>query len=336
MEGEFPKYDAFLVLDADNILKSNYITEINKVLSDGYEIVTSYRNSKNYGDNWISAGYGLWFMRESKYLNGPRMKLSTSCAVSGTGFIFSSKVLDHYGGWKFFTLTEDIEFTVCNITDGKKVGYASKAELFDEQPTTFSQSYRQRLRWCRGYYQVIKRYGLKLIKGMFSGSFSCYDMTMQIMPAAVLSALCLILNFGYALLNFIDQMDWITFGSSLFSTLFSMFAAIFVLGVITTISEWRHIYCSTTKKVIYMFTFPFFMTTYLPIAVIAIFKNPSWQPIKHNRSMSLDEITSKFSHKEQKFNGISVIEPGADAERVTTDSNETEHFNDNSDIDITA
>ena len=66
---------------------------MNETFSDGHDIVTSYRNSKNYGDNWISAGYGLWFLRESKYLNHARMLLGTSCAVSGTGFLFSRKVL---------------------------------------------------------------------------------------------------------------------------------------------------------------------------------------------------------------------------------------------------
>ena len=62
--------------------------------SDGYQIVTSYRNSKNYGDNWISAGYALWFLRESRYLNHARFLLGTSCAVSGTGFLFSRRVLE--------------------------------------------------------------------------------------------------------------------------------------------------------------------------------------------------------------------------------------------------
>ena len=46
-------YDAYLVLDADNILDPNFLSEIEKVYSAGYEIVTCYRNSKNYGDNWI-------------------------------------------------------------------------------------------------------------------------------------------------------------------------------------------------------------------------------------------------------------------------------------------
>lgn len=57
-------YDAFLVLDADNLLDSGYIKAMNDALSGGCEIVTGYRNSKNFGDNWISAGYSLWFLRE--------------------------------------------------------------------------------------------------------------------------------------------------------------------------------------------------------------------------------------------------------------------------------
>ena len=55
-------YDGFFIFDADNILDENYITEMNKTFNDGYDAVTSYRNSKNFGDNWISHGYVLWFL----------------------------------------------------------------------------------------------------------------------------------------------------------------------------------------------------------------------------------------------------------------------------------
>ena len=98
-------FDAFIVLDADNVIAPNYITEMNKTFSDGYGIITSYRNSKNYGDNWISAGYALWFLREARYLNNARMLLGSSCAVSGTGFLFSGEILERCGGWNFFLLT---------------------------------------------------------------------------------------------------------------------------------------------------------------------------------------------------------------------------------------
>ena len=76
------------------------------------------RNSKNYGTNWISAGYALWFLRESRFLNGARMKLGTSCAISGTGFLVSSKMIQKDGGWKYNLLTEDIEFSTDHIIRG--------------------------------------------------------------------------------------------------------------------------------------------------------------------------------------------------------------------------
>jgi cellulose synthase/poly-beta-1,6-N-acetylglucosamine synthase-like glycosyltransferase len=190
-------YDAFFVFDADNLLEKNYITEMNKTYSDGYQIVTSYRNSKNYGDNWISAGYALWFLRESQYLNKARMLLGTSCAVSGTGFMFSREILEKVGGWKFYFLTEDIEFTVHNVVEGVKIGYCKDAVIYDEQPTKFSQSWKQRMRWSRGYLRFSENTETA-DKGVFKGSFACFDMSMVIMPAIVLSILSIIINISAA------------------------------------------------------------------------------------------------------------------------------------------
>lgn len=89
--------------------------------------------------------------------------LGTNCAISGTGFLLSSKVVQKYGGWKFHLLTEDIEFSIVNAIEGERIGYCGKAILYDEQPTTFRQSWTQRLRWSKGFYQVIWKYGTSLI-----------------------------------------------------------------------------------------------------------------------------------------------------------------------------
>ena len=121
---------------------------MNVTFSQGYDIITCYRNSKNYGDNWISAGYGLWFLRESRYLNLARMRLGSSCGVSGTGFLFSAAVLAlQGGGWPFHLLTEDIEFTIDHVVRGVRIGYCPEAIVYDEQPVSFRQSWAQRLRW---------------------------------------------------------------------------------------------------------------------------------------------------------------------------------------------
>ena len=125
-------YDAFLVFDADNVLDPGYFTAMNRTFSQGYDIITSYRNSKNYDENWITAGYALWFLRESRFLNGARMKLNTSCAISGTGFLVSSKTIREDDGWKYNLLTEDIQFSTDHIVRGHKIGYCKDAVLYDE------------------------------------------------------------------------------------------------------------------------------------------------------------------------------------------------------------
>ena len=283
-------HDAYLVLDADNVISSDFVTEINRTYTDGYEIVTCYRNSKNYGDNWISAGYALWFLRESRYLNGARTLLGNSCAVSGTGFLFSRRILEKCGGWHYFLLTEDIEFSVDNIVRGEKIGYASGAVLYDEQPVSFAQSWRQRMRWSRGYLQVIVRYGRELIKGIFRGDFSCFDMTMNICPAAVLTCFSVIINGCAAISNLIGGGSLQSLGISVLTTLTNLYLTMFLVGGITTVTEWRSIHCPAYKKLLYVFTFPVFMFTYLPICVASFFKNPQWKPISHSRNLNLHQI----------------------------------------------
>lgn len=82
----------------------------------------------------------------------------------GTGFLFSRRVLEETGPWPFHLLTEDIQFSVDQVTRGRKIAFCPDAVLYDEQPTTFRQSWNQRLRWSKGYLQVFRGYGAKLLR----------------------------------------------------------------------------------------------------------------------------------------------------------------------------
>ena len=286
-------YEAYIIFDADNVLDPNYIAEMNKVFDNGYRIITSYRNSKNFDSNWITAGYSLWFLREAKYLNNARMSLGTSCAISGTGFLVSADVIEENGGWIHHLLTEDIEFTTDSIIKGEKIGYCANAVLYDEQPTQFNQSYTQRLRWAKGFYQVFKNYGAKLVKGTLKGSFSCFDMLMTISPAMLLTLISIFVNVIAIPVGIINHSpDLPLLIKTLAHTLANFYGLFFLLGTITAITEWNQIHCSKPKKVLYLFTFPLFMLTYVPIAIVALFRKIEWKPINHSVSKTLDEITA--------------------------------------------
>ena len=117
------QYDGYLIFDADNLVDPNFVSEMNKVFDSGnYGAITCYRNSQNFGANWISAGYAIWFLREARFLNFPRMLLGSNCHVSGTGFLISADVIRENGGWPYHLLTEDIEFSVSCALKGRRIG----------------------------------------------------------------------------------------------------------------------------------------------------------------------------------------------------------------------
>ena len=295
--GDYTAYDGYFIFDADNVIDKNYVKEMNKVFDRGYNVITSYRNSKNYDTNWITSGYSLWFIREAKYLNNPRMMLKTSCAVSGTGFLVNSSIIKKNNGWKFNLLTEDIQFSVVNILEGEKIGYCESAMFYDEQPTTFKQSWNQRMRWSKGFYQVMFRYGRELIAMMFKKRemfVSCYDMFMTLAPATLLSIGCILLNliflaYGATDVHMLRRILPGTLGSIAFAGV-NFYLLMFSIGFITLVTEWNKILATANKKIKSLFTFPLFMITYVPISLVALVKKVEWKPIAHSISKSVEEI----------------------------------------------
>lgn len=289
------QYEGYFIFDADNLLDANYVAEMNKVFDSGYRVVTSYRNSKNFDSNWISAGSALWFLREAKFLNHSRMILGTNCAVSGTGFLVSSEVIRAHGGWKYHLLTEDIQFSIDCACEGELVGYCPTAVFYDEQPVTFEQSWNQRLRWSKGFYQVFARYGKKLVCGIFKRhSFSCYDMLMTVAPAMLLTLASVAVNSFFFISAALSTPVAITLMKVTMSSIISSFVGFYLtllfFGTVTVISEWKRINTTTGCKILYTFTFPIFIFTYIPIAIVALFFKIEWKPIAHTISKSIEEF----------------------------------------------
>ena len=83
-------------------------------------------------------------------------------------------------------------------------------------------------------------------------------------------------------------MDSLT-SLALYSVIAS-YVSFFVMGLITTLTEWKNIYCNTQKKVLYLFTFPIFMFTYLPISIVALFAKIDWIQIPHSVAVTANQI----------------------------------------------
>lgn len=295
---EYPgKHEAFFIFDADNLLSRDYVTIMNDAFDQGYLALTSYRNSKNFGSSWISSAYATWFIREARYLNNARMICHTSCAVSGSGYLVSAKLIEGMKGWDFHTLTEDIQFSTFCAIHGVRIGYAP-AEFFDEQPVTLKASIKQRMRWTKGFYQVLFTYGRHMFKsiGKFH-RFAAYDMLMVVGPAMLLTLMCLLVNVTFIAVGSLSHGFLATDAEiemaigSVIMMLAYMYGTFFVMGLSTTITEWKHIHCPQKWRIFTnLVTFPLFMFTYVPLTVAALFLKVDWVPTPHDVSVTLDEV----------------------------------------------
>ena len=146
-------YDALLVFDADNIVDKNFLNVMNKKLCQGEVLVQGYRDIKNPTDTWVSGGYAIFYWTMNRLYHLARYNMGLSPLINGTAFMVKWDLLIDEG-WNTKTLTEDIEFALINISKGVKLGWAKDAIVYDEQPLTFKESWKQRERWSVRTYSM--------------------------------------------------------------------------------------------------------------------------------------------------------------------------------------
>ena len=114
---------------------------------------------------------------------------------------------------------------------------------------------------------------------------------MSILPAMILTMMSLLVSAAIIVLQLICRTS---FFPSLFRPcchpLFPPTSSCFVVGIITTITQWKHIRTSTARKIFFTFTFPFFMFTYVPICVASVFGKVEWKPIEHKVAVSIQQM----------------------------------------------
>lgn len=298
---EYPGvYEGFFVFDADNLVSPDFTTIMNDAFDQGYMAVTGYRNSKNFGSSWISAAYATAYLREARFLNNARMICGTSCAVSGSGYLVSARIIEAMHGWQFHTLTEDIQFSTFCAIHGVRIAYAP-AQFYDEQPVTFKASWKQRMRWTKGFYQVFFTYGAHLIKSMVRfRRFSAYDMFMTVAPGNLITLISILANGTFLIVGLLSHgflatdTEIATCFESIVMTLVALYQTYFWMGLFTTILERRSIHCTKRWRVVLnVLTFPLFMFTYIPLIVAALFLKVDWVPTPHSISLTLDEVVGE-------------------------------------------
>jgi len=160
-------FEGYFIFDADNLLNTDYITKMNNAFDSGEKIITSYRNTKNFDENWIASTYALHWLRSVRVNHRARSIFRLATNIQGTGFLFANEIVKD--GWKYTSLTEDRALTADAVAQGYQITYQDEAEFFDEQPINLKVALRQRLRWSKGHLQAFAESGPYLFINIFLG-----------------------------------------------------------------------------------------------------------------------------------------------------------------------
>ena len=161
-------FEGYFIFDADNLLKANYISKMNDAFDSGEKIITSYRNTKNFDENWVASTYALHWIRSIRTSHRARSVLKLATNIQGTGFLFANEIVKD--GWHYTSLTEDRALTADAVSKGYMISYQDEAEFFDEQPTSLRIALRQRLRWSKGHLLAFAETAPKLFLNIFFGT----------------------------------------------------------------------------------------------------------------------------------------------------------------------
>ena len=281
-------YDAVFIFDADNIVDKNFIVNMNKKLCQGEEVVQGYRDIKNPTDNWIAGGYALFYWTLHRFYHLARYNIGLSPNLNGTGFMVKFDIIKEDGGWKTETLTEDIEFSLQRIIKGRRLGWSTDAIVYDEQPTSFEQSWNQRSRWSTGHIQCIGKYTKPLAQAVKEHkTWMNFDGLLYLLgtfPMLVISLIVLLTNFIMYSANVLTPME---FGFNMLMYLIPTFLFPGLTAIFVMFLEKRPI--KPMMKVI--LCYPLFMGSWILINIKCLVKKETtWKKIEHVRDIKVSDV----------------------------------------------
>lgn len=280
-------YDAFCIFDADNIVDENFLKVMNKKLCQGEEVVQGYKDIKNPSDSWVSAGYAIFYWTMHRFYHLARYNIGLSPLMNGTGFMVKFDVIKPQG-WNTKTLTEDIEFSLKRIIEGKKLGWARDAIVYDEQPVGFKQSWTQRSRWTVGHMQCLKEYTKPLAEAVVKNkTVMNFDGLLYMLGTTPMLILTLVLVIVNIVLFATGAMTGLDFTIQMLKYIIPTLLVLPFMGLVVLYLEKKPI-----KPMIKgLLTYPIFMGSWLLINIKCLFKRDTeWKKIDHVDDKKIEDL----------------------------------------------
>ncbi|NHM07414.1 glycosyltransferase family 2 protein [Flavobacterium sp. CYK-4] len=202
-------YDYAVILDADNIMKADFLTKMNDAFAQGYQVVQGHRKAKNQNTSFAILDAASEEINNHIFRKGHRtLGFSSGLIGSGMGFdytLFKTMMasVNAVGG---FDKELEFRFAKNNIL----IEYLDDAVVLDEKIQKSADFSHQRRRWLSTQFIYLEKYFLTGFKELLlQRNFNFFDKLLQMVipPRILLLGLTLLIALYYGMLVFVFQLN---------------------------------------------------------------------------------------------------------------------------------
>jgi len=201
-------YDIVTILDSDNIVCCNYLTEINKAYQSGALAIQAHRTAKNTNNSIAVLDAISEEINNSIFRRG-HVNMGLSSALIGSGMAF-----DYLWFTKnvksLTTAGEDKELELLLLKEGIFIDFLDHVLVYDHKTNMESVFFNQRKRWLGAQFSSLYS-GLKdLPKSLINLRVDYIDKVFQwmLLPRILILGICGLMAFFITIISWKESLRW--------------------------------------------------------------------------------------------------------------------------------
>ncbi len=169
-----PGYEVAVVLDADNVMAPDFLTQVNAAFAGGWNVLQGHRVAKNTNTSVAILDAVSEEINTHIFRKGHRV-LGLSGSLMGSGMAFDFALFRHYMNQINTTGGFDKELEMRLIRDQYCIEYLEDALCYDEKVQNLAVFEKQRARWIAAQIKYLRRNLLPGLGQLVRGNFDYFD-----------------------------------------------------------------------------------------------------------------------------------------------------------------
>jgi cellulose synthase/poly-beta-1,6-N-acetylglucosamine synthase-like glycosyltransferase len=172
-------YEVAVVLDADNLMASDFLTKVNSFFEGEFPAVQGHRTAKNMNTSLAVLDAASEEINNHIFRKGHRV-LGLSSAIIGSGMAFRYRFFKELMSTVTAIGGFDKEIEMKMLRDGHKIGYLNDAYVYDEKIQKAEAFTNQRRRWLAAQWVYFRKHILSSLRDLiFRFNVDYFDKVMQ-------------------------------------------------------------------------------------------------------------------------------------------------------------